>query len=498
MKKSLFNFFLIITGSLLYTNLFWREQLGLNTVLFSLFVIGAAWWRWPEALGRREVQALIAGTLLSALLVAWHNSLLAKTGHVISFLLLIGSLQQEKVRFVVFAFLLGLVNVLEGPLTLLRGLRDNLPRRQSWQSAGRWIQLTLLPLGLGAVFTLLYYNANPKFAQAFDFLWKHFSFSFEWAYLGEKTWPFIRGLFVMGGLLGASLLSPLVFGVESKLPLIMRRRQKRHYLWKPGILSLKNEFQASLIAFGLLNGLIFLANVADLRYVWVSYGEASPQELSQYVHEGTFLLIFAILLAMGAVIWYFRGNLNFYPQNEWLRGLAFLWLAQNAMMALSVGLRNWQYVAHYGLAYKRLGVFWFLCLALYGLYTLFQKVKYRNSLAFLLHRNSWAVYISIIIMSLANWDLAITRYNLQADTRGEIDARFLVQEVSDKNLYILYQHFGRLLESSQYDKQTLKNALDKKRSAFERRRQAQSWRSWNYSDVRNVYFLGPTGAVERQ
>lgn len=498
MKKSLLNFALIVTGSMLYTHLFWREQLGLNTALFSFFAIGAAGWRWPEALARREVQVLMAGTLLSALLTVWHNSLLAKGGHVVSFLLLIGSLQQEKVRFVAFAFLLGLVNVLEGPLALLRNLQDNLPRRQSWQSAARWAQLTLLPLGLGAVFTFLYYSANPKFAQAFDFLWKRFSFSFEWAYFGEKTWPFFRGLFVMGGLLGASLLAPLAFKVESKLPLTLQRRQKRHYLCKPGMLSLKSEFRASLIAFGLLNGLIFLANVADLRYVWVSYGEASPQELSQYVHEGTYLLIFAILLAMGAAIWYFRGNLNFYPHNEWLRGLAFLWLAQNAMLALSVGLRNWQYVAHYGLAYKRLGVFWFLCLVLYGLYTLFQKVKYRRSLAFLLHRNSWAVYISIIVMSLANWDLAITRYNLQADTKGEIDARFLIQEVSDKNLFILFQHYGRLLESNQYDKETLENALDKKRAAFERRRQAFSWRSWNYSDARNEYFLTQTGSVERQ
>ena len=255
------------------------------------------------------------------------------------------------------------------------------------------------------------------------------------------------------------------------------------------MLGLQNEYRASLIAFGLLNGLIFLANVADLRYVWISYGSASAQELSQYVHEGTYLLLFAILLAMAAVIWYFRGNLNFYPDNGWLRLLAFIWLAQNAMLALSVGLRNWQYVAQYGLAYKRLGIFWFLCLALHGLYTLYEKVKNNRSQAFVLYRNSWVVYASLLLFSLFNWDLAITRYNLRANTRGEIDARFLIEEVSDKNLFLLYQCRGRLLEKSTLDEKELENALHKKWLGFETRRQSSTWRSWNYAEARNEYFL---------
>jgi hypothetical protein len=56
------------------------------------------------------------------------------------------------------------------------------------------------------------------------------------------------------------------------------------------------------------------------------------------VHEGTYLLILCILMAMGVLLWFFRGNLNFLPDNERLRWLAHLWLAQNAMLALSVGV----------------------------------------------------------------------------------------------------------------------------------------------------------------
>ncbi|MCB0587572.1 MAG: DUF4173 domain-containing protein [Phaeodactylibacter sp.] len=497
MKRSLLNFALIIAGSILYTNLFWQEQLGLNALLFSLFAIGAASWRWPEALRRREVRLLMGGVLLSALLTVWHNSLLAKATHVISFILLIGFLQPEKVRFVFFAFLLGLANIIEGPLTLIRSARDNLPRKGSWQSAGRWAQLTLAPLGMGVVFALLYYHANPRFAQAFDFLWERFSFSFEWGIIGKQAWPLLRGLLVMGAILGASLLSPLASRIEGLLPLSLPRRRKRFYLWAPGPLGLRNEYRAALIAFGLLNGLIFLANVADLRYVWIAYGEATPQELSQYVHEGTYLLLLAILLAMAAVIWYFRGNLNFYPENEWLRGLVFLWLAQNAMMALSVGLRNWHYVAHYGLAYKRLGVFWFLCLAGYGLFTLYQKVKSRHSLAFLLHSNGWAIYASLLLLSLLNWDLAITRYNLQANTAEKIDVRFLIRGMSDKNLFLLYQHRDRLVEKSNMSRNELDKALQHKKEVFTHRIQNKTWRSWNHSDARNKNYLSRTKMVKQ-
>ena len=46
MKKTLATFILISAGSLLYAFLFWREQMGLNTLLFSSFAVGAAWCNW--------------------------------------------------------------------------------------------------------------------------------------------------------------------------------------------------------------------------------------------------------------------------------------------------------------------------------------------------------------------------------------------------------------------------------------------------------------------
>ena len=58
MKKALAISCLMLIGSLLYTYLFWHQGMGLNTLLFSIFAIGASWWRWPEC--RQRIPVLLA------------------------------------------------------------------------------------------------------------------------------------------------------------------------------------------------------------------------------------------------------------------------------------------------------------------------------------------------------------------------------------------------------------------------------------------------------
>ena len=495
MKKTLATFILISAGSLLYAFLFWREQMGLNTLLFSSFAVGAAWWRWPENRRRRLVQLAMAATLLTAVLTVWHHSFLAKTMHVFSFLLMIGLLQEEEIRFVVFGLGLGLINLLEAPIGLFRNIRESLPEKSHWNTVMRWSQLSLIPLGLGMVFATIYYHANPKFAEMLDYLWDKLTFYIHWSWNLGQAWALIRGILVMGALLGASRLAIVAFRLEKIIPEDLLRLRKKGWAAIRGMIALKQEYRAGMIAFGILNTLLFLLNLADLRYVWVAYGQASPQELSQYVHEGTFLLLFSILLAIGAVLWYFRGNINFYPRNEGLPALVYVWLAQNAMLALSVGLRNWQYVAHYGLAYKRLGVFWFLLLVLFGLFSMYRKVRYQKSLSYLLRINSLAWFCSLLLASSINWDLAITRYNLRWPAAEGIDVQFLLKEVSDKNLFLLYDNQERLMAYSTIGQAALSAGLADKRHRFEMRTLLNDWPSWNYADARNEKYLAHSSSL---
>jgi hypothetical protein len=147
---------------------------------------------------------------------------------------------------------------------------------------------------------------------------------------------------------------------------------------------------------------------------------------------------------MGVLLWFFRGNLNFLPDNERLRWLAHLWLAQNAMLVLSVGLRNWQYVANFGLAYKRLGVFGFLIATMGGLWLVYLKTREQRTVTFVLQKSAQLALVLLLLYSTVNWDRMITRYNIRQAAPGQLDTDFLTREVSPVNLPTLWEERHRL------------------------------------------------------
>ena len=173
---------------------------------------------------------------------------------------------------------------------------------------------------------------------------------------------------------------------------------------------------------GTLNILLCIVNLVDIQHVWLGYeGGLSPIELSNYVHEGTYLLIASIGFAMGILLYFFRRNINFLPNNSFLKNLSYIWIIQNAILALSVGARNIHYISAYGLAYKRLGVFIFLVLTIIGLYTMYLKVRDQLTTYFLIQNNTWALYFVMAFLTMIDWDVEITKYNVSAGNPTYID-----------------------------------------------------------------------------
>jgi hypothetical protein len=176
----------------------------------------------------------------------------------------------------------------------------------------------------------------------------------------------------------------------------------------------------------LVNALLLVVNAIDINWLWFGFVPKPGFDLTQFVHEGTYVLIFSILLAMGIVLWVFRRNLNFYaPGLPWLRWGATVWVLQNAVLAVSVGLRNYYYIVHCGLAYKRIGVCFFLLLVFFGLGTVLLKIWQRRSAYSLVRLNSLAVYAVLLLLAAGNWEVWMARYNLQARFRT-IDVGFLL------------------------------------------------------------------------
>ena len=459
-----------------YANLFWGEQLGLNTLVFAIMAMGFAAWQFPNWWRVRRVQLMAVAVLLSAIFVVWHSTFVAKLTHLLSFLLFIGLLNERPLRFVCFGALLGAVKLISAPVALLKGWHGRLPAG----TLSRLLSLSrlaLLPLGLGAVFASIYYHANPHFASFLDRFWPG-----SWLRLeGGLLFRWLLGLFIVAALGTSALWHKEVEAVEAKLPEQLQRGQARRWKFTGSTMALKNEYQNALITLSLLNALLFVANVADLRFVWVEYGNALPHELSQYVHEGTYLLILSTLLAMGVSMWFFRGNLNFFPDNDKLRLLAHLWLAQNVMLVLSVALRNWQYVAQYGLAYKRLGVFAFLAMVLAGLGIIYQKVRLTKTLMYVVERNTWAVLLVLLLASSLDWTSLITRYNIRQAEAGELDTYFLFHEMPPHNYDILWAYKELVQRGAAWDADRLELAYDRKRERLNAKIMGRSWRSWTWA-----------------
>ncbi len=505
MKKSIMPLIAVLLGAFLFNVLFWNEKQGLNTLIFDIFIVATLWQLDKEPFLAPSVKITVGGTLLTSLLIVWHNSLLAIFIHNLSFIIMIGMIQQRELRFLGLAMLQYFLNWFTVPVRLVQQLtsipllrrENNLLKRIN----GIWLTLLILP-----VFYLIYFVANAKFAELATQFWQQVFPFLTFDIDMERVLFFVLGVFIVG----ATVWQHHWINLSEKEAFFKETLSPPENLKTDSVM-----YRNALNLIIMLNILLFINNFIDVRYVW--FGDVSGKtalELKQYVHEGTYLLIYGILLAIIVILWLFRDSLNFVDEGRkkplLLRGATTVWLVQNAILALSVGIRNGQYINHYGLAYKRIGVFIFLILTLYGLWLLYVKIKEKRTFYSFICRGSYAIYVVLVAICLVNWDVFITKFNINVPTKSNaIDVRFLVKDVSDKNLYLLFSNTERLaakmpaqpFPDSDYGREPnvfanddarlvyLKSILNNKKTAFEVEQKTYSWLSWNYSDYVNQQFF---------
>jgi hypothetical protein len=76
-------------------------------------------------------------------------------------------------------------------------------------------------------------------------------------------------------------------------------------------------------------------------------------------------------------------------------------------------------------AYKRIGVCFFLLLVFFGLGTVLLKIWQRRSAYSLVRLNALAAYAVLLLLAAGNWEVWMAEYNLQARFRS-IDIGFLL------------------------------------------------------------------------
>ncbi|KUG06692.1 DUF4153 domain-containing protein [Solirubrum puertoriconensis] len=501
---------LLPVGLVLFDVLFWEQHIGLNLALYTLMAVAVLLASRPQSAWRSGYFRLVLlGTVVSAGAVAWYGSGAAALACTASLLMLWGYANQPPLKQAGLALLTGLgaaAEVLAGlPNLLVRAL----PSRQTKVGRLGWyVRLLAMPLLVLGIFHVLFALANPRYRTLADKVWASVA---AWLakYFELLSWGHL--LFLLVGLASTAVMLlrvplPGLAQWEARFAEVVLRRRDgvasfavRHPDFRRRTFrssDLRKEYLGALAVFGLVNLLLLAVNAIDIQWLWFGFSPEPSFNLAQFVHEGTYVLIFSILLAMGIVLWFFRRNLNFYqPGLPLLRWGATVWVVQNAILAVSVGLRNYYYISHMGLAYKRIGVCFFLLLTLFGLVTILLKIWQRRSAFALVRLNSVAVYLVLLSLALGNWEIWIARYNLTSGFR-QIDYGFLLN-MPGRVLLELVRHRAALASTlsittektySSYGTQTIKadaaqRMLDTRIANWRAYYQATaSWQDWTYAD----------------
>lgn len=484
----------------LYTLLFHDTPIGLNLLIFEILILGIHWRFYRESFKEFLPKYLGILLLFSSLFTVITHSAFSLAMNYICLIVFIGSVQEPKLRSALTGLGMGVTHFIGAQLAFFGNLKN--PDRKK-PKVGRWLwqlRLFLLPLLIIIIFMSLYGNSNPIFGdwvnaiseqlgKVFDHILNLIDFPVFWTFLGG----FIIANFALLKS-RSSWMMEFEMGVSDH---VVRKKTK----WTRDFnkIALKNELKSAVFLFATLNALLFLLLLVEIDSVWINF-EWSGSTLKEFVHEGTYLLILSILISILLVLFYFRGNLNFYSKNVWLKRLSNIWILQNAILVLSVVIRNFWYVHYFALAHLRIGLFMFLLLTWFGLFLVYLKVNKKMSFFYILRMQFLATLTLVTVGSFFDWDRHIAKYNLAHSQQAYFHFDFLVS-LSNSTLPILNQPIERLEEIDTYQMEQysdernsyspaeFKSRVDLRAAEFMKKYEERNLLSWNLSDHRTYRAL---------
>lgn len=482
-------------AAVLFTFFFYKKDLGLN-ILFAE-TIGIFWLLFTRQLrlsGVLPVTAFAAFLLTSVFSIITH-SVFVYIMHFISLFIFAGSLIYPQARSLLTTAGLGITNIILSIGSFFEALTTGNKTRGKAGRIIKRIGIFIIPVIIIIVFLSIYSASNPRFnsimLEITQFLGKYLERIFE-----NINFELFMTFIVVSGFVGMfvfrkSHMTFIQIDAKANDNLIRIRRRP---VWLKKWDALKNEYRAGIFLIITLNIILLVVNIIDINWVWFNF-KWEGQYLKQFVHEGTYLLILSILISIALVLFFFRGNLNFYSKNKVLKVISYVWLIQNAILVISVAIRNLYYIQYFALAYKRIGVIIFLILTLYGLYSVFMKVRNTRSTYYLIRRNFFAAYVVLILVSLVNWDVVIAKYNFVHYKKSFVHLNFMA-ELSDKALPYIDVPIEKLneIDSTQQKKfdfadedyyltssEYVERIHERKRDFYSKWESKDFW-EWNYAE----------------
>jgi hypothetical protein len=472
--------------------LFWSEAPGLNMLLFAILVMIALFIRYPVAWRRKTVQLSGICTLACGIMVTLYGPGWSVFALIISLSVFAVFVMEPLFRSVSGALLQFGLNLFLWTMALERNREDQPAGKRSSGRAWFLTKVLLIPLIVTFLFFILYMWGNPHFAEIFSGFFESLREFFE-----NFSFPHFFFL-VGGGILCGALLVLYKFGLEryEQTPDAVMRRKRKSY-FPVGMIALRRELKIGIVMLALLNVLLLFVNGLDIARVWNHFVVPENFSLKNFVHEGTWVLMFSNFLSMVVLLWLFKGNIHFYKKNTWLKRLAYIWIGQNIFLALSLFKRNYHYIDFHGLAGGRIVVIAFLALVIAGLISFIIKIKKDRSVFFLHRVNSWAAYFLIVLVSFVNWDKVIVNFNLQHSNPGQIDIDYYLS-VRGNAFPLVYKNAALIKTQMEAHKRNpvtwvyhldftgFRHTLDEKAKSYLKMRAERSWVSWNLADAEAV------------
>lgn len=402
----------ILVCSILFIPLFYNESVGVNLAIFGLVLTGLICYYFQDRFTDRSYLVLVITSVLSCLAFAWYGDFVSFLALTMSVLFLQFKTQEKKLKMIQ-VFPLVFLNAFAS-LGRIFMFSQWLPQRKINNNiAKKLVAYVMIP----AVFLMLFF-------VVYSFGSDHFSSLFTDYTLDIDIVQIIL-ISILGFYISFSFWNYWVPEVcYDKNPMLDNEFSNADEIRNQNtfsFLDLDFERKSGEITLLLLNVMLLIFIVT---YNYEQFFEViQTSQLSAATHERVNAVIFSILMAVGVILFYFKGGFNFDEKAINLKRLAKLWLVLNGILIASTIIKNSEYVSFFGLTYKRLGVYAFLILAIIGLVYAFLKIKNQKTNAYLFNQMIWYFYGTVLLCSFVNWGNLITTYNISVN-KG-VEPRFL-------------------------------------------------------------------------
>ncbi len=140
---------------------------------------------------------------------------------------------------------------------------------------------------------------------------------------------------------------------------------------------------------------------------------------SGYAHEGAFWLTVALGLATVVLSLVFRAKMLKDARQPGLRRLAWIWSAQNLLLALAVYHRLLIYVGFNGMTRMRVVGFLGISAVIVGFLLVLRKIATDRDFVWLIRRQMWTLFVAVYLFAAMPVDVIVMQYNVRRILNGD-------------------------------------------------------------------------------